>query len=196
MVLGFHDLKNPQKGRQLSAAVKNIRIHNEWNPKANSFDADIAILELERDVRFNSYIQPICLIESNSDIASIKNASIVGFEYTANGNLGKIPRILDTPIVSSKKCLQEGYIDLISSRMICGGLANGTGPCNGDGGTGMIVSKNGTYYLRGITSATLYNGYGCNNDAHSIFTDVLKFRDWITEESEEWFETDRYIIPS
>lgn len=175
MVLGFHNLQNVYEIGRTAVLVKNIRIHNDWNVQTNSFDADIAVLELADEVRFGSYVQPICLIETESDVGTFTNASIVGFKGIDN-----IPRILDTPIVNFEKCSdEEGYRGLLSNRMLCGGLADGTGPCLGDGGTGMIVAKNGAHYLRGITSATLVNAQECNNYAYSVFTDVMKFKDWI-----------------
>ncbi|CAG9807115.1 unnamed protein product [Chironomus riparius] len=182
VLLGFQNLKSVFEVGRLSVAVKSIRVHNDWNPQTASFDADIAILELDDNVNFGPYIQPICLFDAEADAASLKNASIVGFSSTLNGGVAKVPRLLDTPIVGFEKCTEEeGYRGLLSNRMICGGLADGTGPCFGDGGTGMIVAKNGVYYLRGITSATLINAKGCNNDAYSVFTDVLKFWDWMNE---------------
>lgn len=106
---------------------------------------------------------------------------VVGFESTDNGEIAKTPRVLDTPITGYHKCAEEQkYKNLLSHRNICGGKADGTGVCNGDGGSGLLVFKNGTYFLRGIVAASLFNNVNsCDFNAYSVFTDAVKFYSWM-----------------
>lgn len=54
-------------------------MHRDWNPNIETYDADIAILELATQVQFNSYIQPICLIESDSEAVKLLTGIVVGY---------------------------------------------------------------------------------------------------------------------
>jgi len=140
-------------------------------------------LELLRPVHFDEYIQPICLAEPDSDAASINIGYVVGFGKSEKADKEDIARIVETPIHSSRVCGTNSQIhqQLVSNRGICGGYANGTGVCNGDSGSGLVVEHKGIYYLRGIVSASI-NGElnDCNLHKYSIFTDILGFFGWIT----------------
>jgi len=173
--------KRNEKGR-ISVDVQSVRLHPDWNPIVDSYDADIAILKLEDEVLFTNFIQPICLIEPESDVATLNEGMVVGFESSDNGQIANTPRILDTPIIGYHNCSKDhNYDNLLSHRTVCGGQADGTGVCNGDGGSGLIVFENRTYYLRGIVSASLLNNINtCNLNAYSIFTDAVEFYMWLS----------------
>jgi secreted trypsin-like serine protease len=52
--------------------------------------------------------------------------------------------------------------------------------CAGDSGGGILVKVSNVYYLRGIVSSSLLtNDYECDVDSYSVFTNVLKFTNWI-----------------
>ena len=80
--LGYHNLSKKFESGRVSFHVKSIRVHPDWNTETDSYDANIAILELDDEVEFGKYIQPICLIDPNSEIASSTNGAIVGFDYS------------------------------------------------------------------------------------------------------------------
>ncbi|XP_070504605.1 serine protease gd-like [Chironomus tepperi] len=181
VILGHYDLTKLNGSGITTVPVKTIRLHPHWNPMTQSFDADIAILELDQEVQFTNSIQPICLIEPRSDVASLTEGIVVGYETYDNGKIANIPRVLDTPITSYHDCKKdENYLSLLSRRTICGGRADGTGVCFGDSGSGLLVFKNGTYYLRGIVSASLYSEVSsCDFNAYSIFSDAVRFYMWM-----------------
>lgn len=106
--------------------------------------------------------------------------------------LEELPKIINIPIHSNDDCFFE-FPDLLkisSRRTFCGGTGAGNGVCKGDSGSGMAVMYEGAYYLRGIVSSSLRNiDMSCDVNKYSIFTDVLKFSDWIHEiDDEEVFE--------
>ncbi|XP_070509118.1 serine protease gd-like [Chironomus tepperi] len=180
VLVGVHDLNIPHEVGKVSFAVKNITVHPDWHPLIQSYDADIAILELDGEVHFTNYIQPICLAAPESSAASITLGLVVGFGSEIV-DFENIARKVNMPIHSYKDCAESrDHESLVSHRTICGGYANGTGVCRGDSGSGLIVKSNGIYYLRGIVSSSLRGGeYECNVHAYSVFTDVTKFYDWI-----------------
>ncbi|XP_070508990.1 uncharacterized protein, partial [Chironomus tepperi] len=181
VLVGVHDLNIPHEVGKVSFAVKNITVHPDWHPLIQSYDADIAILELDGQVHFTNYIQPICLAAPESSESSIASGLVVGFGKSEFTDIENIARKVNMPIHSYRKCVESSdHESLVSHRTICGGYANGTGVCRGDSGSGLIVKSNGIYYLLGIVSSSLYGGeYECNVHAYSVFTDVTKFHNWI-----------------
>jgi len=73
-------LTNPFETGRITADVKGIHIHPDWNTLTTSYDADIAILELVNEVEFSDYIQPICLAEPGSVAALETLGYVIGYE--------------------------------------------------------------------------------------------------------------------
>lgn len=171
--------------------MKSIHVHPDWNPLVLSYDADIAILELAIEVEFNMHIQPICLIEPNSNLSSVVDGEVVGFGRSERNNYESIAQIIKTPIQSNEKCIKSrSHEYLLSHRAFCGGYANGTGVCLGDSGSGLFIYHKDAFYLRGIVSASLRGGlYGCDVNTYAVFTDVAKFYSWIKSGGEYNAET-------
>jgi len=175
-------LKNSFEIGRLSLAVKDIHIHHNWHPDLATFDGDIAILELEQPVVFNQFVQPVCRIDPESSIGAIKTGIVVGYGKDENGFYGEKPKMFESPIYSRNECFTKNseLEPLLSTRMFCGGYANGTGTCVGDSGSGLNVVHDNTFYLRGIVSASLRDRDNeCNVYSHSVFTDTLAFHLWI-----------------
>lgn len=183
VILGGHDLNDPHEIGKEVRSVKNIFVHPHWNPDVIKFDADIAMLELEYEIRFNEYIQPICLWESFYE-PSATSGIIVGY---GRGDLDSpkkhetVPKALSVPFISQSRCFLNNHFlaEISSDRTFCAGSADGTGVCLGDSGGGLIIKHSGKYYLRGIISSSLRRDDSCDVDAHAVYTDVLKYKNWI-----------------
>lgn len=119
-----------------------------------------------------------------SNIEYLTNGLVVGFgksedETKEHENIAKF---LEAPIHKNEDCfLVNRELTTISSKnTFCAGTGRGQGVCSGDSGSGLVVKQNGYYYLRGVVSSSLKNGkYGCDVNSYAVFTDVLKFTDWI-----------------
>lgn len=164
----------------------SLHIHPDWNTETEAYDADIAVLMLENSVIFTRYIQPACLIDPNSPPASVEIGVVAGFGKSEDTSKvhENIPKELEMPIYENSDCFLKNYIfaRLSSHRTFCGGTGNGTGACQGDSGSGIVVYHEGAYYLRGIVSASLYNStYGCDVDSYSIFTNMMNYNDWVND---------------
>lgn len=167
----------------MTSAVKSIRIHPDWNPNVQSFDADIALLNLEDQIPFSNHVQPICL-DFSSKIISLTEGFVVG--YGKSEDVTKIheniPKIIKTPIHQNADCfLKNSHLTGISSnRTFCGGNGDGAGVCIGDSGSGLFVLDGEKYFLRGIVSSSLFNfGQSCNVNTYSVFTDLRFYNQWI-----------------
>lgn len=61
VLLGRHNLKvTAERGSETRTAEK-VSIHPDWKPDDPKYDADLAILHLDRHVAFSTLIQPVCL---------------------------------------------------------------------------------------------------------------------------------------
>ncbi|KAL7011478.1 hypothetical protein ACKWTF_014276 [Chironomus riparius] len=178
VLLGAHQLNSPNDIGKRSYGVESINPHNNWNPHTVKYDADIAVLRLNEDVSFSTYIQPVCLASLSMSLSPFKNGIVVGFGKSETSySHENVPIKANTPIRSAQDCYNEfpSILNIASRRTFCGGYANGTGACTGDSGSGLTVVQDEVHYLRGIVSASLKDEtYGCDLNSYSIFTD-LKF---------------------
>ena len=189
VLLGVHDLSkkinywvNEEEEGRSTGCAKAIHVHPDWNVHVDSYDADIAVLELVNEVQFDKFIRPICIADRKSEVAKARSGTVVGFGITETGRISDVANKLDIPIYDYHNCTEHN-IDhrcLVSARTFCGGPADGSGVCLGDSGGGVYVPDNRRFYLRGIVSASLFNAVlQCDVDREAIFTDVTRFYDWI-----------------
>lgn len=59
-----------------SRQASKIVIHPSWNISDDRYDADIAILLLDRSVEFTGYIRPVCL-DDDPDLHSVLSGTVV-----------------------------------------------------------------------------------------------------------------------
>lgn len=65
-MLGRLDLKLSMERGAVNVDVDEILIHPDWNPLADYFHSNIAILTLSETVKFSNFIRPICLHPLNA----------------------------------------------------------------------------------------------------------------------------------
>lgn len=183
VLLGVYDLKNPLEVGRIVTSVQSIKMHPDWNPQTESFDADISVLVLANQITFSASIQPICLPITNK-IKGITKGYVVGFGKSEDTTKlhENIPKILEIPIHDNEDCFLTNNLltKLSSKRTFCGGSGTGIGVCNGDSGSGLILFDKNAYFLRGVVSSSLRGGqFGCDVNTYSVFTDVINYVDWI-----------------
>ena len=182
VLLGVHNMSNEDEEGRISLNVNAINIHPDWNVNVDSYDADIAVLELVEAVKFNQFIRPICIPDVESVVASASTGTVIGFGKTETGTISDVAKMLEIPIYGYKNCTKHSpdHQNLISHRTFCGGSADGSGVCDGDSGSGVYVQYNSDYYLRGLVSSSFSNVVlQCDVNKVAIFTDVPKFYGWI-----------------
>lgn len=182
-LFGAHNLSYINEPGRISLSPQEIHIHNQWNSTAQSYDADIALLVFESDkIRSSHLIQPICLWTSTNLLAETEG-TVVGW-----GNSGEwkkihenIPKKIQVPMFSNEECFLESHelTQISSKRTFCAGFKNGTGVCIGDSGSGFFVKNEDSHYLRGIVSSSLVGPMGCDVTKYAVYTNVLKFTNWI-----------------
>lgn len=185
--LGQHNIRRLHDPRTISMGLESLNVHPEFmTGPTESYDADIAVLVLERAVTFSEFIKPVCLWIGDTDETTVfgKTGVIVGWGKDETGHLvTTAPRRASVPIVSHLECIRssETFLKIISERTLCGGAKNNQGPCNGDSGGGLILFEDGVWQLRGIISVALADPVTgmCNLKQYVVFTDVAKFIPWI-----------------
>jgi len=176
VVLGVHKLSETTEPGQITVGVKDVHVLPDMDS-----DPDIAVLELNDTVLFSDFIQPICIAKPETEPALKTLGYVAGFGGDDSSLTSDIARFTPTPIYSYHNCSQIDDAKYVwNENSFCGGYANGTGVCDSDTGSGLIVVHEGIHYLRGIVSTIITdNNNNCDRNKHSIFTDVLKFYDWI-----------------
>ncbi|XP_017487283.1 PREDICTED: serine protease gd isoform X2 [Rhagoletis zephyria] len=206
--LGRHNLRNWNEEHSIAAPVSEIYLHPDYNAALGTYDADIAVLVLKHQVRFNTYIRPACLWSGAVELEYIigERALIVGWGISkmhsdsafvgSRPAIAAVPRIIQASIVSNEMCFasKPQLHSLTSNRTFCAGLMlprgqltsravderTGVGPCTGDSGAGLLLKRNNRWLLRGTVSATLPSKQNkCISNQYVIYADVAKFLDWI-----------------
>lgn len=183
--LGRHNLKNWNEDGSVAAPCDDIFIHPDYDSNLKSYDADIAVIVLKNDVRFNMFIRPACMWSGSTSLDFIvgERGKIIGWGHSSASNT---PQQIEATVSSNDVCFKanETYRSLSSNRTFCAGDKHVTGrsPCNGDSGAGLMLYRNKRWVLRGIVSASLASTNSktsCHDNDFVIYTDVAKFLDWI-----------------
>ena len=153
--------------------VEKIVIHHKFEFERD--DYDIALLKLKRDVKFNSFVGPICLPEFR--FSNGTRCTVTGWGSVTNG--GKFSKILQeavVPIVSQSTCRKVYGTDL-TQRMLCAGGKNAD-TCHGDSGGPLACQNSNRFYIAGVTSW----GRGCAKGGYfGVYADVMELRTWILQ---------------
>ncbi|XP_055344001.1 transmembrane protease serine 9-like [Paramacrobiotus metropolitanus] len=199
VVAGVNNLQDVVADPELALRIARVFKHEEYDDPQNSYNNDIAMLQLAKPLKFDQYTQPICLPATHPD-----NRTRWGNVDKARGNKrvvfaagwGVLKEHQDSDDPSRMGAgtdqLQQVAIDLydnseckrrlsnyvFTEKMICCGIPEGgKDACQGDSG-GPLVAKDldGRFEQIGIVSW----GSGCARaNSPGIYTNVFAFKDWI-----------------
>jgi hypothetical protein len=124
-----------ERGFVLSGVVQ-FYLHPSWNINAKSFDADIAIAVLTKNVQFSNVIQPICIWTATNNKNDIINQQgiVAGYGKTQfSSSASEKPYWSKLPVADDASCLRsnQAFSEITSDRTFCAGARDGSGPCNG-----------------------------------------------------------------
>ncbi|KAL7036248.1 hypothetical protein ACKWTF_008762 [Chironomus riparius] len=127
-VFGEHDISGElETKRSVTKNVKRVIVHRQYD--AATFENDLAILELESPVRYDSHIVPVCMPPDGTDYTG-KVATVSGWGRLKYG--GGVPSVLQevqVPIIENTVCQDmfehAGHKKKILSSFLCAGYANG-----------------------------------------------------------------------
>ncbi|XP_053690846.1 serine proteinase stubble-like [Sabethes cyaneus] len=183
LYLGKTNLKR-WTGPEQDAKIEQVLVHNDYNYER--FFADIALLRLKDDVKFNHLVRPACLWNFDEDYKILINkvGYVPGWGYNERGLVSEDLSYAQMPVVAHETCIwsnRDFFSKVTSNTSFCAGFRNGTSVCNGDSGGGMVFKQSNRWFLRGIVSvsAALQNKISCDPNHYAVFTDVAKFLSWI-----------------
>ncbi|XP_071369381.1 transmembrane protease serine 3, partial [Centroberyx affinis] len=173
--------EQPVNGAQ-SLAVEQIIYHARYRPKG--LDHDIALMKLAEPLRFNGFVEPICLPNFGEKFEEGRMCWISGWGATEDGGEGSVSlHSARVPLISTEACSQPGvYQGYISPWMICAGyLEGGTDSCQGDSGGPLACEDSSVWKLVGATSW----GMGCaERNKPGVYTRITQSLNWIRQQME------------
>ncbi|KAG8188740.1 hypothetical protein JTE90_023085 [Oedothorax gibbosus] len=181
VVLGTHDLSETFNHK--ASVIRNVKrmvVHRHYN--AQTFENDLALLEMETPVEFSPYVVPICLPFRKEDFTG-KMAFVTGWGKLTHG--GDVPNILQevqVPIVGNGDCqsmfFHAGHQKAIRSNFVCAGYTNGgQDSCEGDSGGPLMVQREDN---RWVLVGTVSHGIGCADpNLPGVYMRMSSYRPWI-----------------
>lgn len=170
---------------------QEIHVHDDYDPV--KYDADIAMVLLDRPVELTSRVQPICLPSERTSQLNIVDGNLgvaTGWGQTENRSYADVLRQAVIPVVSAKECeraYREGRFPLtVTPNMFCGGYVKGrVDACTGDSGGPFAfmddtVTDQRVWVLEGIVSWGGPRGCGAPNHFGG-YTKVAAFVEWIRQ---------------
>ncbi|NWR98111.1 FA9 factor, partial [Motacilla alba] len=179
-VAGEHDVRSDDHTEQLRKVVRLLP-HPTYNASINEYHNDIALLELERPLTFNSYVTPICLGSREFTNALLRQGvgTVSGWgKVLFRGRKATTLQVLKVPFVDRPTCLKSTSTTILQNMFCAGFPSGGRDTCEGDSGGPYTTEIEGTWFLTGITSwgeeCALPGKYG-------IYTRVSKYVKWIKQ---------------
>ncbi|XP_067630336.1 serine protease filzig isoform X2 [Eurosta solidaginis] len=156
-VMGEFDISGDlESKRSVTKNVKRVIVHRQYDPA--TFENDLALLELDSQVQFDTHIVPICMPNDHADFTG-RMATVTGWGRLKYG--GGVPSVLQevqVPIIENSVCQEmfhtAGHNKKILSSFLCAGYANGQkDSCEGDSGGPLVLPRpDGRYELAGTVS--------------------------------------------
>lgn len=156
-VFGEFDISGEfEKKRAVTKNVKRVIVHRNYD--AATFENDLALLELESPVHFDSHIVPICMPPDNADFTG-RMATVSGWgRLKYGGGVPSVLQVVQVPIIENGVCQEmfqtAGHNKKILESFLCAGYANGQrDSCEGDSGGPLVMQRpDGRWELAGTVS--------------------------------------------
>ncbi|XP_078373114.1 uncharacterized protein LOC144656754 isoform X1 [Oculina patagonica] len=180
-----------ERRRQQTRLPNRIKIHPQFSDV--TYESDIALIHLSREVIYTNYVKPICLPHSTNDLLQPGAIGVVtGWGRKGKGkNVRTRLRKVSLPIVDQATCKRSHPKYLVSNNMFCAGHYNGSrdDACDGDSGGPLAIDNSLTaraddyrWVLVGIVSW----GDGCGEvGKYGVYTRVSNFVRWMNSHLDE-----------
>lgn len=176
---GVHDLRSPGAGAQTVRGVKTV-YHPAYNPDTTM--NDIAVVKLEKPLKFTATVQPILLPMSGELVPDNVEAMVAGWGLTReDGQSSPILRQVGVPTIAHREVVaayRPAGITIDPYAMLGAGYKQGgKDACQGDsGGPLYLRGAQGQPVLQGVVSF----GVGCARPGFpGIYARVSNYIPWI-----------------
>ncbi|XP_036886871.1 transmembrane protease serine 12 [Sturnira hondurensis] len=162
--------------------VKAIIVHPNFD--VQTYVNDIALFHLKKEVRYNNYIQPLCLpFDVFQNLDQNTKCFISGWGRTKEeGNATSTLQEAQVHYISRNVCSSEmGYGSIIPVTSFCAGDKDGAfDTCRGDSGGPLMcyLPEHRRFFVMGVTSY----GYGCGRkNFPGVYSGPSFFKTWLTD---------------
>ncbi|XP_011194414.2 trypsin beta [Zeugodacus cucurbitae] len=163
-------------GGQLRAVQRILR-HEGYS--SATYNLDVALLQLERDLVYTQAVQPVVLASRNAVLSAQAKLFVSGWGLTSEtGYVSAMLNYVDVQLIRQETCEQNyKYVVPITTEMFCAGYsAGGKDSCQGDSGGPLVSYYHGAATLYGIVSW----GVGCAQKEYpGVYAKVAALRPWI-----------------
>ena len=165
-----------------------VKAHAKYSTP-DPIENDIAIVHVDKPFTFNKYIQKVCLNDGSKKLAT-KGCIGSGWgaeRYENQDELSQYLKKVPMDQVDHDVCEKQLRIALqketfkLSDSFLCAG-GNEFDLCVGDTGAPLvcpIAGETNKYVLSGLASF----GVKCFTETPGVYTNVLKYLDWVREQS-------------
>uniref|UniRef100_A0A8D8F1R6 Serine protease easter n=3 Tax=Culex pipiens TaxID=7175 RepID=A0A8D8F1R6_CULPI len=195
--LGEHNITNGEKQDcdeynncadvPVEVGIEKVILHEEFDALKKGKNNDIALIRLDRDVGFSTYINPICLPLEDS----VRQMNHTGMKVTAAGwgitesnFTSEVKLKVSLDVINHNRCVRVYKSADIRLRdtQLCAGGKKGEDTCRGDSGGPLMRQIQGNYHLIGVVS---FGAEHCGTkDVPGVYTNVAMFVDWIQSKLE------------
>jgi len=179
---GAHNFRAPPSGQQRVNGVKTV-YHPQYNPQTTL--NDIAVIKLEKPIKFSDTVQPICLPATGEKVADGAQAVVAGWGLTKEGGYDTSNILLQVgvPVIGSSDCARSYSsqgIRIDANAMLCAGLKQGgKDSCQGDSGGPFVLKSGDKYVLQGVVSF----GIGCARPGlPGVYARVSNYISWLNQQ--------------
>lgn len=150
--------------------VTKFITHPDYNNE--TFNADIAVLWLERDLVFGPTVRPIRLPNKDEFIEIGTKVKVAGWGETSDGNLSRKLKMIELIIIDNEEC-DDFFLDVYNNMLCAGSLECIQDTMSGDSGGPLIM---GADIQIGVVSWGHFDKW-CNTPG--VYTRVSYYIDWI-----------------
>uniref|UniRef100_T1J010 Peptidase S1 domain-containing protein n=1 Tax=Strigamia maritima TaxID=126957 RepID=T1J010_STRMM len=180
VLLGAYSL-NPKSKSSLQLGVTKMFIHPQYT-HIETLEYDIAILKLNKTVKFSDSIKPPCFPRPGNNYVG-EMATVSGWGQTDPESSETTPAALmkiNLPVLSLQFCTDTlGHIQEFSSNSLCTGHSHRKSICKGDAGAPLVVFGRTRWYLLGLASFGTFCQVPGFPSYPGVFTRVDNYYEWI-----------------
>ncbi|XP_064292592.1 transmembrane protease serine 9-like [Plodia interpunctella] len=178
--------------------VKRTIIHPQFNNP--EFHNDLAIIELEKPVKLNNYVAPICLPSTPEQTSTLKLGEMVTVAGWGKTNIttqerAKILQTVKIPVLEKKKCSTFGASFTMGDNEICAGAQLNKDACAGDSGGPLMKTfdtvEGPKNFLIGVVS---FGPVLCGSVNPGVYTNLAQFMGWILDTIKSFSKRIIFII--
>ncbi|XP_076469003.1 fibrinolytic enzyme, isozyme C-like [Babylonia areolata] len=182
VVCGAHDILKPDSNWQVSTAAAIVK-HENYDPNANGFPNDIAVIRLSTPLVLGPTCQPSTLPPDNSNEYANLPSTITGWgRLSGTGNVARFLKqaAINTITYSECRSLWGIFFNPVRTTNICVLDPTGVhGACNGDSGGPLFTPDPNTGKVT-VTGLTSFGRSGCDTSYPSVYTRVSSYLSWIS----------------